>query len=109
MTKVAFRRQAFRVLPPSVLHFAAKRDALCGKTQCIMPQNGARFAAKYNPVLPQNTTPFCRKTPHGNVGLRQKDNKKGTKATFFWEKVQNLKELSYICTFFRLHAKQWQL
>jgi len=35
--------------PPFVPHFglfAAKYSAICGKTQCNMPQNAVRFAAK---------------------------------------------------------------
>ena len=28
--------------------FAAKYSAICGKTQCNMPQNAVRFGAKYS-------------------------------------------------------------
>jgi len=92
--RFAFCRKAFCNLRQNGMHYAAKRSALCRIMQW-------RFAAKWSTI--------CRKMPYRNAGLRQKNNKKGTKTTFFGEKVQNLKEMSYICTFFRLHAKQWQL
>jgi hypothetical protein len=61
-------------LPPIqgviVLHFAAKRTALCGKTRCIMPQNGSCFAAKWGYDLPQNGGAFCGKMIHFFKTLR---------------------------------------
>jgi len=49
----------------TVLHFAAKRVALCGKMRCIMRQNTLHYAAKYTAFLRQNTLRFCGKMqPH---------------------------------------------
>ncbi len=37
-----------------VLHYAAKRAVLCGKTRCIMRQNALHYAAKTRCIMRQN-------------------------------------------------------
>jgi len=49
------------ILPQNALHYAAKRDVICGKMGGVLPQNAASF---------------CRKTGHyfaaKRIGFRKK-------------------------------------
>jgi len=56
-----------RVLPQIALHFAAKRSALCGKTQPIMPQNAMHYAAKRD-MLCRKAWILCLRRPKMTAG-----------------------------------------
>jgi hypothetical protein len=95
-TLLHFATKRPSILPHNSLHFAAKRNAFCGKTQRNMPQNAAHYAAKRNAILAQTALNVHVLSPFVH---------------FLWEMLCQLTEKKYLCTrFFRtLFLKQTRI
>ena len=84
----------------SVLHFAAKWNAFCRKMECVLPQNGKRFAAKWKMFGPK----WSAFWPKMERVLAQNERRFGPKWKTFWPKMDvrfcRMEKKMYLCTLF---------